>query len=409
LKLKLDAQTNDIAKSELFKGTLLDTYQNLRAQVQSVGAATFDNVKKANDQFMSAHPDMPLFADIAARLDLVQQSLHKEVSKLEANADTNNLVALDGDYLMAKGGGGMSSYAQRWNLYADAMKVGPKQFTPAPGKLGDVLQDFAKNQVDPVNGEISAYAGPRSNQAVAIGKFFLRTALVKEHGFVLARYLGQERDDLGQALGFPLVIYRPNLRVLTVDEVRKVSKFVESLNGDVPLLLTLTNDLSGESLRLAGMCRDHIAQLKGVKAVADGLFDDTDSPIMCAVSLVTGQETQREQWRGVYRSLWMNSSKKISTFSPNNQVRLDEVSIDQPLNFMMAQEDPKVPILTAPTPAWGALYLWQTTRPAPKLDAAGTLRVELKPPGQDFPVPLSVKISISSRPLPASLDDWPKY
>jgi len=105
----------------------------------------------------------------------------------------------------------------------------------------------------------------------------------------------------------------------------------------------------------------------------------------------------------------MNSSKKISTFSPNNQVRLDEVSIDQPLNFMMAQEDPKVPILTAPTPAWGALYLWQTTRPAPKLDAAGTLRVELKPPGQDFTVPLSVKISISSRPLPASLDDWPKY
>jgi hypothetical protein len=409
LKDSLDKQTDDIAKSGLFKGTLIETYQNLRSKVQAEGAATFDSVKAANDKLLAEHRDMPLYADIASKLAEVQASLGQELAKLDTSADTNKLHELDQNYL-AKNAQGRRLYGQRWDLYNRAMKVAPDSpLTPKWGKGDEDLQNFIKSGLGPVYEQVAAYSGPRANVATTIARFFLRSIESGQCFDFFSAYLKQAGAELNNDLGFPLTMRRT--KVLTVDQVKTTAKKVTLMIRDLPRLSTLisSNNQFADQTEWPGQWKEYTNRIQGVKGVADCLFDDAGQTITCTISLAAGQpKDDGQRWRGKWRHILLegegNMAKKtiVATDQP-----LGDASVDQELRFKLTTDDPSDAPLPAATMAWGPIYLLQSNSQSSKKNGVWYVDLPVGNGNDSFTIPVMIKFSQISHELP-SPGNWPK-
>lgn len=398
----LDRQTNDIAKSPLWKGTLTETYQNLRTQVQKTGKDTFDSVRNAANKLAADHPDMPIFADISNKLVSTQRSIDAELEKLKASADPNKLTEYDRNYF-----GDNALYAQRWAVYDRAWKLSPPAFTPKWGSLSDDLQNYSDTELKPVLDQISGYTGPLFAQAGMVGSNFVGWAQSREHAAVLETYLGKASSELDGDLGFPLT--RNQKQFLTLAQVKAVSEKIKAMTRDANRLLALTNDLTGADIKWAEKCRLHVARLRGVKAVLDALFDDQDQPVAFQVFLPAGGKDQ--WWRGAYRYVDIGQAGQGQLpLTDGKDKSLGSFQVTDPINIIFNTYTTPPQTATVPSTNWEALYLhlYYGKTVEGKSDQP-TWRTELQTviEGKDALIPLDIKSS--ALPKFPALEDWPKF
>ena len=403
LKRAVDKQAGDIVKSDLFKTTLLETYQNLRSKVETEGTATFYRIKAANDQLLAGHPRSTLFLDISNKLYNVQQSLGEELGRLDTSADSNKLRQLDVEYLN-KAEGARRYYAQRWEIYDHAMNLAPDQpFAPKFGKGDDDLQNFLKNDLAAVSNSIASYTGPGSNQVALIGGFFLRASEAQQRAAFLEAYLGRATKELNAELGFPLTLRRSTVRSL--DEVTAAGKNVSLIASDIPRIAVLTNWLSKDSPSI-GQWQALEDRVLGVKTIYDTLFDDTGQPITCTVSLAAGQsKDEGQQWRGRWRHVLLGGEgNKVQDTKLAADQPLGDVSIDQPVQLILTTDDPAAKPMPVTTPAWGTIYLLQQSNQGGKRDTPlWKVSLDAGSGGDSFTIPLQLKFVHA---MPA-LGKWP--
>jgi hypothetical protein len=381
----------------LFTGgtSLSAAHHRFLESIQANVAGAFIRIRSVNDVALAANKDCPLFKDIKARLDSMQNVLINRASELQAAGDEKEFQALDEICLVNNG------YRKRVDLYGYVESLlGTNPFSGVLiGTKGEPLEKFLSASMEAVRKQAVNCSGSSSNTLAEILAY--QTNLVEKtlSDRFFSTYLAKARDEIGT--GFPLLASL-SLK-MDADRFTRAGAQLKLISED------LNSQVFRQRAPQDSRWRTFVENVNQREAVAKALLGDEGTLGACNISLAAS--TSDDGWQSSWRDL-----KLVSDGVTGEDVRTG-ADVDQPLGQPLIRQKLELLLIreihspkpetfpTLGTEEWGPLewihkYKGEKEKTNPQI---WLVKLPISAPGTKGWIRLKLKFE---RALP-DLDKWP--